>query len=237
MYNGSGTYNLYTPGNPVVTATTITSTWANNSLNDIASALSTAICKDGQTTTTVAIPFAQGWTSAGNINVGSGKFTVTAASGVITEVPRMGAYQWNSWNPSDVVGSFTNGSAAGTSLAATNYFAMVNAAGTVTFTFSKAGNYLMTVNTHLQAGAAYATTGTTTRTTIGGSATRFMSQTAVDQYSPISSVSIESTFTFAITATAGQTVTVLPSIAVSQGGGNTANYSGYANATATYVGT
>lgn len=56
-YNGSGTFNLYTPGNPVVTGTTISSTWANNTLSDIATGLSTAITKDGQTTITATIPF------------------------------------------------------------------------------------------------------------------------------------------------------------------------------------
>ena len=37
--NGSGTYSLPS-GNPVVTGTTISSTWANNTLTDIATALS-----------------------------------------------------------------------------------------------------------------------------------------------------------------------------------------------------
>lgn len=55
-YNGSGTFNLYTPGNPTVTGTTISSSWANNTLSDIATGLSTAICKDGQTTITANIP-------------------------------------------------------------------------------------------------------------------------------------------------------------------------------------
>ncbi len=54
--NGSGTYNLYTPGNPVVTGTTISSTWANNTLNDIATGLTNSIAKDGQTTPTANLP-------------------------------------------------------------------------------------------------------------------------------------------------------------------------------------
>ena len=49
--NGSGTYSL-PAGNPVVTGTTITSTWANNTLNDIASALTGSLAADGQTTAT-----------------------------------------------------------------------------------------------------------------------------------------------------------------------------------------
>ena len=36
--NGSGTYNL-PAGNPVVPATVISTTWANTTLNDIATAL------------------------------------------------------------------------------------------------------------------------------------------------------------------------------------------------------
>lgn len=59
-YNGAGVFNLYTPGNPVVTGTTVSSSWANNTLSDIASGLSTAVTKDGQTTTTAKIAFAQG---------------------------------------------------------------------------------------------------------------------------------------------------------------------------------
>lgn len=46
--NGSGTYSLVA-GNPVVTGTTISSTWANNTLNDIATALTASVANDGQT--------------------------------------------------------------------------------------------------------------------------------------------------------------------------------------------
>ena len=62
-YNGSGVYSLYTPGNPVVTGTTISSTWANNTLSDIATGLSTCVLKDGTQTTTVRVPFAAGISS------------------------------------------------------------------------------------------------------------------------------------------------------------------------------
>jgi hypothetical protein len=46
--NGSGTYSL-PAGNPVVTGTTISSTWANNTMNDIAAALTDSVAADGQT--------------------------------------------------------------------------------------------------------------------------------------------------------------------------------------------
>ena len=46
--NGSGTYSL-PAGNPVVTNTTISSTWANNTMNDLAAALTDSVAADGQT--------------------------------------------------------------------------------------------------------------------------------------------------------------------------------------------
>lgn len=45
--NGSGTYSLYTPGNPVVTQTTIASAWANNTLSDLATALTNRLDRTG----------------------------------------------------------------------------------------------------------------------------------------------------------------------------------------------
>lgn len=60
--NGSGTYSL-PAGNPVTTGTTISSTWANNTLSDISNALTTSIAYDGQT-----IPIA-------NLPMGSNKHT------------------------------------------------------------------------------------------------------------------------------------------------------------------
>lgn len=46
--NGSGVYTL-PAGNPVVAGTSITSNWANSTMNDIASALSGSLAADGQT--------------------------------------------------------------------------------------------------------------------------------------------------------------------------------------------
>lgn len=59
-YNGSGTFQINTSGQPVVTGTIISSTAFNALTADLATGLSTAITKDGQTATTVRIPFAQG---------------------------------------------------------------------------------------------------------------------------------------------------------------------------------
>jgi len=59
-YNGSGTFSINTAGQPVITGTVISSTAFNALTADLATGLSTAITKDGQTTTTARVPFAQG---------------------------------------------------------------------------------------------------------------------------------------------------------------------------------
>ena len=71
--NGSGTYSL-PAGNPVVTGTTISSTWANNTMNDLAAALTGSIAADGQTPIT-------GTLQMGGNNI-SNAGTVTAVTGI-----------------------------------------------------------------------------------------------------------------------------------------------------------
>ena len=63
-YNGSGTFNINTTGQPVVAGTVISSSAFNSLTSDLATGLSTAITMDGQTTTTARITFAQGLTSS-----------------------------------------------------------------------------------------------------------------------------------------------------------------------------
>ncbi|HEY6022317.1 MAG TPA: hypothetical protein VIY48_21405, partial [Candidatus Paceibacterota bacterium] len=53
--NGSGTYSL-PAGNPVTTGTTISSTTHNNTMADVASAITESIARDGQTTPTANLP-------------------------------------------------------------------------------------------------------------------------------------------------------------------------------------
>ncbi len=67
--NGSGTYSL-PAGNPVVTGTVISTSWANNTMNDIASALTGSVASDGQTPMT------------GPLNLNSNKITNLAAGTV-----------------------------------------------------------------------------------------------------------------------------------------------------------
>lgn len=71
-YNGSGTFQINTSGQPVVTGTVISSSAFNALTADLATGLSTAITKDGQTATTVRIPFAQGINSSLTTDTTSG---------------------------------------------------------------------------------------------------------------------------------------------------------------------
>jgi hypothetical protein len=71
--NGSGSYSL-PAGNPVVTGTTISSTWANTTLNDIASALTGSVASDGQTPMTGSLAM------GGNNITNAG--TITAVTGI-----------------------------------------------------------------------------------------------------------------------------------------------------------
>ena len=57
-FNGSGTFQINTAGQPVVTGTVISSTAFNALTADLATGLSTCITKDGQTTPTANIPMA-----------------------------------------------------------------------------------------------------------------------------------------------------------------------------------
>jgi len=68
--NGSGTYSL-PAGNPVVTGTVIATTWANNTMNDLASAMTDSVAADGQTPMT------------GPLNMNSNKVT-NLATGTIS---------------------------------------------------------------------------------------------------------------------------------------------------------
>lgn len=128
--NGSGTYSLPS-GNPVVSGTTITSSWANSTLNDIANALTGSLASDGQTPLT------------GSLNAGGNQITnagdPTSAQALATKnyvdttVSGIGSiYLTKTSNLSDVANattSRTNLSAAksGSNSDITNLTALVNA--------------------------------------------------------------------------------------------------------------
>ena len=77
--NGSGTYSL-PAGNPVVPATTISTTWANSTLTDIATALTGSVAADGQTP------------MSGNLVMGNNKVTGLADGISATDAVTFGQF-------------------------------------------------------------------------------------------------------------------------------------------------
>lgn len=84
--NGSGTYNL-PAGNPVVTGSVISSTWANTTLSDIATALTNSISTDGQTLPLASLPM------NGFSHTGVGNATVRTQYGVAGQI-QDGVYEY-----------------------------------------------------------------------------------------------------------------------------------------------
>jgi hypothetical protein len=84
--NGTGIYSL-PAGNPVVTNTTISSTWANSTLTDIATALTGSVASDGQTPMT------------GNLDMNSRKVVNLANGTVATDAISFGQLTTAFTNP------------------------------------------------------------------------------------------------------------------------------------------
>lgn len=80
-YNGSGTFLINSAGQPVVAGTTISETVFNALTADLATGLSTAITKDGQTT------------AIANLPMGGFKLTNLAAGTAATDSARLGQVQ------------------------------------------------------------------------------------------------------------------------------------------------
>ena len=94
-YNGTGTFNINTAGQPVVTGTTITSTAFNLLTADLASGLTTALTKDGQTTPTANIP------------MGTYKITGLGAGTSATDAAQYGQLQIGATTIATVTGTDT----------------------------------------------------------------------------------------------------------------------------------
>lgn len=83
-YNGSGTFNINSAGQPVVSGTVISSTAFNALTADLATGLTTALTKDGQTTPTA------------NITLGGYKITNLAAGTAAADAVRFSQLQGGS---------------------------------------------------------------------------------------------------------------------------------------------
>jgi len=69
--NAAGTFSLFTPGNPVVTATTISSAWANNTLNDLATEMTDSLSRSGKGAMLASLQLFDGTVTSPGLNFGS----------------------------------------------------------------------------------------------------------------------------------------------------------------------
>lgn len=113
--NGSGTYNL-PAGNPVSSGSVISSSWANSTLSDIATALTGSIAADGQT------PIVANLNMGGNklTNLGTGVAGTDAAN--VTQVTSAVA----------ITGGNIDGTPIGQTTAAAGLFTTLGATGSAT---------------------------------------------------------------------------------------------------------
>jgi hypothetical protein len=117
--NGSGTYSL-PAGNPVVTGTTITSTWANNTLTDIASALTDSVAADGQTPMT------------GDLDLNTNKVINLEPGTVAGNAVEYDQFVAASSTAVAIVGGTINGTTIGATTAATGRFTTLESTGNTT---------------------------------------------------------------------------------------------------------
>ena len=139
-YNGSGTFVINSTGQPVVTGTVISSTAFNALTADLATGLSTALTKDGQTTPT------------GNLPMGTFKFTGMGNGSAATDSANISQVQSSFGSFLTVSGTDTitaTVSPALTAYAAGQMFAFVAAntnTGAVTINISSLGAKSITKN-------------------------------------------------------------------------------------------
>ncbi len=112
-YNGVGVWIVNSTGQPVVAGTTISSSVFNALTADLATGLSTAICKDGQQTTTAIIPFALGlktdilspYTVNGPVSLTAGQLTFPATQNPSANANTLDDYEEGTYTPADGSGA------------------------------------------------------------------------------------------------------------------------------------
>jgi len=153
--NGSGTYVKV--GDDAVFDTVISETYYNNQINDLVTALTQSVSKDGQTTLT------------GNINAGSKKLTALAVGTALTDSLTLGQAQNASMNyvASDTGGA--NAAVIAPAPAVTSYVAgqvfhfkaAANSTGATTLNVSGLGTKAVQIGGAAISGASILTTGVT----------------------------------------------------------------------------
>lgn len=131
--NGAGIYSLPS-GNPVTTGATISSTTHNNTMSDIATALSDSLAKDGQTTPTANLPM------GGYAHTGVGDATARTQYAKVSQIQDGGYVTLSAVSGSDTITATC--APAITAYAAGQFFTFVSAGantGAVTLNINNLG--------------------------------------------------------------------------------------------------
>ena len=224
-YNGSGTFNINTAGQPVVTGTTITSTAFNLLTADLASGLTTALTKDGQTTPTANIP------------MGTFKITGLGAGSAATDAAQYGQLQAGATTIATVSGTDTltgTLSPAPTAYATGNLFSFVAVAtntGAATINLNSLGAKSITKSGVTALAAGDIVSGQLYLIEYDGTRFQLINPSTLT----VSSISFGSTGLTPATATTGA-VTVAGTLAIANGGTGTTSTT-FANLTTNVTGT
>jgi hypothetical protein len=116
--NGSGTYTL-PAGNPVVSGTVIATSWANNTMNDLAAAMTDSVAADGQTPMT------------GPLNLNSNKIVNLANGTVNTDAVNLSQLVAATSGAVTITGGTINNTSVGATTASTGRFTTLVATGTL----------------------------------------------------------------------------------------------------------
>ena len=196
-YNGSGTFNINSAGQPVVTGTVISSTAFNALTADLGTGLSTAITKDGQTVATARIPFAAGINSslvtdatntttgsiitAGGVGIAKALFVGTTlnVAGASTLAAITGTFNGTVGATTPAAGSFTTLSASGVAALSRGVYRDIVGGGAMAIydnsVVASGTNYVVASD-----GAATSINGTTTvKTRVSGTEVSSVSSTGL----------------------------------------------------------
>ena len=118
--NGSGTYTL-PAGNPVVSGTVIATSWANNTMNDLAAAITDSVAADGQTPMT------------GPLNLNSNKIVNLSPATIAGNAVEYSQFQ-SATTVVAITGGTINGATIGATTPASGRFTTLEVTGNGTFT-------------------------------------------------------------------------------------------------------
>ena len=111
--NASGTYTL-PAGNPVVTATVISSAWANTTLSDIATEMTDSLDRSGKGAMLAGLPLSDGVIGAPGLTFGSeltmgfwrtGAAALAFVSGGVNRMTVSATSVWSFWEGTNNVGT------------------------------------------------------------------------------------------------------------------------------------